>query len=123
MVMVCGQPVADSAQLAAQAHINCMLQALDLDSKYSWWPLQAWLVVACHADMLHEFLGSVQSAQSKLSALCTCVEDYVEVLLFLEQHVASEKAMDAACQQVRARVGYAHQHNAIGTWHALNGWL
>lgn len=61
--------------------------------------LHLFAVVAA-ADMLHDFMGSVQSAQSKLSALCTCVEDYVEKMLFLDQYVADEKAMDAACNQV-----------------------
>ena len=50
--------------------------------------------------MLHEFVSSVQSAQSKLSALCTCVEDYVEKLLFLDEYLSKEKAMDYACSQV-----------------------
>lgn len=57
-------------------------------------------VAAQHADMLHDFMSSVQSAQSKLAALCTCVEDYVEKLTFLDQYLLGEKAMDAACQQV-----------------------
>jgi hypothetical protein len=51
--------------------------------------------------MLHDFISSVQSAQSKLSAMCTCVEEYVEKMLFLDEYVAREKALDAACNQVR----------------------
>jgi hypothetical protein len=61
---------------------------------------ELYLRVVAAADMLHDFMGSVQSAQSKLSALCTCVEDYVEKVLFLDQYVANQKAMDAACNQV-----------------------
>jgi hypothetical protein len=45
-------------------------------------------------------MSSVQSAQSKLSAMCTCVEEYVEKMLFLDQYMAGEKALDAACNQV-----------------------
>lgn len=66
------------------------------------------LLVPAAADMLHDFMGSVQSAQSKLTALCTCVEDYVEKMLFLEQYVANEKAMDAACNEVRVPCGRWH---------------
>lgn len=50
--------------------------------------------------MLHDFMSSVQSAQSQLSALCTCVEDYVDKMLFLDQYMAGQKALDAACTQV-----------------------
>lgn len=52
------------------------------------------------AEMLHDFMSNVQSAQSKLSALCTCVEDYVEKMLFMDEYMAKEKAMDNACNQV-----------------------
>jgi hypothetical protein len=60
-------------------------------------PIAAGVVVA---DMLHDFMSSVQSAQSQLSALCTCVEDYVDKILFLDQYMAGQKALDAACAQV-----------------------
>jgi hypothetical protein len=50
--------------------------------------------------MLHDFMSSVQSAQSQLSALCTCVEDYVDKMLFLDRYMAGQKALDAACTQV-----------------------
>lgn len=50
--------------------------------------------------MLHDFMSSVQTAQSKLSAVCTCVEDYVEKMLFVEQYITEQKALDAACNQV-----------------------
>lgn len=65
-------------------------------------------VLCCAADMLHDFMSSVQSAQSKLSAMCSCVEEYVEKMLFLEQYMAGEKALDAACNQV----GSHHTHHA-----------
>lgn len=66
-------------------------------------------VHSCHAgcpvaDMLHDFITSVQSSQSKLGALCTCVEDFVEKMLFLDDHLGNEKAMDHACSQVGGRV-------------------
>jgi hypothetical protein len=51
--------------------------------------------------MLHDFMSSVQTAQSKLSAVCTCVEDYVVKMLFVEQYMAKQKALDATCDQVR----------------------
>lgn len=57
--------------------------------------------------MLRNFMSSVQTAQSKLSAACTCVEDYVEKMLFVEQYMAEQKAMDAACNQVCMGTGSA----------------
>lgn len=62
------------------------------------------LCMVCAADMLHDFMSSVQAAQSKLSAMCTCVEDYVEKMLFLDQYMAEQKALDAACSQVRLQL-------------------
>lgn len=61
------------------------------------------LHIACPlAELLHDFMREVSSAQSRLSALCTCVEDYVEKATFLSQLAAREAAMDAACAQVCA---------------------
>lgn len=55
------------------------------------------------ADLLHEFMDHMHSAQSRLSALCTCVEEYVEKMIFLTELAALAKVMDAACAQVGYR--------------------
>lgn len=62
------------------------------------------LVVGAPADVLHDFVSGVQAAQSRLTALCTSVDDYVDKMAFLGQLLASEAAMDYTCSQVRACV-------------------
>jgi hypothetical protein len=45
-------------------------------------------------------MGSVQSAQSRLAAVCTCVEEYASKLAFLEELAGNERALDHACSEV-----------------------
>ncbi|WIA13579.1 hypothetical protein OEZ85_007146 [Tetradesmus obliquus] len=54
------------------------------------------------ADLLHEFMDHMHSAQPRLSAVCSCVEEYVEKLTFLAELTQLNKVMDAACAQVHA---------------------
>jgi len=70
-------------------------------------PCCCWLVLG----LLHEFMDSVQSARSRLMALCTSVEDYVEKTMFLSDLNAREKAMDAACAEVGACMLEQHAHS------------
>eukprot|EP00882_Tetradesmus_deserticola_P025650 GHRQ01028192.1.p1 GENE.GHRQ01028192.1~~GHRQ01028192.1.p1 ORF type:complete len:320 (+),score=96.49 GHRQ01028192.1:316-1275(+) len=54
------------------------------------------------ADLLHEYMDHMHSAQPRLSAVCSCVEEYVEKLVFLAELTQLSKVMDAACAQVHA---------------------
>jgi hypothetical protein len=46
-------------------------------------------------------MDHMHSAQPRLSAVSSCVEEYVEKLVFLAELMQLTKVMDAACAQVR----------------------
>jgi hypothetical protein len=58
------------------------------------------MLLCLPADLLHEFMDHMHSAQPRLSAVCSCVEEYVEKLMFLAELTQITKVMDAACAQV-----------------------
>lgn len=61
------------------------------------------VIILLPADLLHEFMDHMHSAQPRLSAVCSCVEEYVEKLTFLAELTQLNKVMDAACAQVGLR--------------------
>eukprot|EP00879_Flechtneria_rotunda_P011573 GHRR01012088.1.p1 GENE.GHRR01012088.1~~GHRR01012088.1.p1 ORF type:complete len:1024 (+),score=420.33 GHRR01012088.1:512-3583(+) len=101
--------------LQQKVDMDCLLAAVDVDvirinAKQLKGSVLPWpnnrltelhrMLPGLAADLLHEFMDSVHSAQSKLSAVCTCVEEYVEKMVFLAELIAKTRVMGDACAQI-----------------------
>jgi hypothetical protein len=57
------------------------------------------------AEMLHEFLSSVQNSSSRLTAPASTAEEYVDKLTAQAELIGREKALDLACTEVHNLYG------------------